>query len=146
MPESLGKKCWTYLQLGSSAFSLLCECPPQLPNHKSFLQHLGQSAMCGAGSLCQEILLATWQTSPWVDQLSLADEQHHPGQIKGWISSANPRLYHLGATRGSAWHTTSFRVGWSLSDVTTAGDDRRKQYSGCSRIHIILCIFRFKFR
>ena len=40
--------------------------------------------MCGVGSLCQEILLATWQTSPWFDQLSLADEQHHPGHRAGY--------------------------------------------------------------
>ena len=43
-----------------------------------------------------------------------------PSRTKGLTSSANPRSYHLGATRGTAKHTISFRVGWSLSDVTTA--------------------------
>ena len=46
----------------------------------------------------------------------------------GLTSSANPRSYHLGATRGTAKQTISLRVGWSLSDVTTApaGDSHRQ--------------------
>ena len=46
----------------------------------------------------------------------------------GWTSSANPRSYHLGATRGTRKQTTSLRIGWLLSDVTTApaGDNHRE--------------------
>ena len=38
---------------------------------------------------------------------------------KDLTSSAKPTSYHLGATRGTAKQTISFRVGSSLSDVTT---------------------------
>ena len=59
--------------------------------------------------------------------------------MNGLTSSANPRSYHLGATRGTAQHTTSFRVGWSLSDVTTAPSVRkgRRQHGEVMSVRVI---------
>ena len=59
LPKSLETTCWTHLQLASVVSALLCECSPWLLCHRSFPQQLGHSPMCGAGSPCQEILLAT---------------------------------------------------------------------------------------